>query len=72
MPWTRYRCVKDEHQVTYIEAEVHISVSATCRCLKSMRDSLMLTPCFVPRDERFDWGVYMAWCIQSGIDYGVK
>jgi phytoene dehydrogenase-like protein len=29
---------------------------------------LMLTPCVVPRDEGFDWDVYMAWGIQSYIE----
>ena len=29
---------------------------------------LMLTPCVVPREEGFDWDVYMAWGIQSYIE----
>ena len=29
---------------------------------------LMLTPCVVPKEEGFDWDVYMAWGIQSYIE----
>ena len=31
-------------------------------------ERLMLTPCVVPREEGFDWDVYMAWGIQSYIE----
>ncbi|MBN2027983.1 MAG: NAD(P)/FAD-dependent oxidoreductase [Actinobacteria bacterium] len=31
-------------------------------------ERLILTPCVVPKEEGFDWDVYMAWGIQSYID----
>ncbi len=31
-------------------------------------ERLMLTPCVVPREEGFDWDVYIAWGIQSYIE----
>jgi prolycopene isomerase len=31
-------------------------------------ERLMLTPCVVPKEEGFDWDVYMAWGIQSYIE----